>query len=761
MLPVRRICVIFCIIIYLTDFVLSQYNNPFGEGLSGLDVSFLHEIAVALDPSLQSRQASIPGTWNQNQAGTPASAPATVPSLGSTGIAPTCSGKDGFFPDYSQNCRVYYRCSPSGRMARFECPMNFVFSEHLKKCDSPERVTCTTSKPVAVSEPVAAQPAPPIQTRSILPESSILGGGLWPAGLPPVAIEGASGFYEPLLSAASERPHLLLDGLPSLPTVKIMGEPRAPLDMDPDLCFGRANQYIPDADTGCRGYILCPSIFGNRFQSFFCPQGMRFDTKAESCLPRTAVRCMEVERLFPLNVGTNLGGGNLFPGLLPVATPLPPGTAETVTAPGPKAPCYGKTGFVPDHLQHCRVYYYCNAEGAALNLTCPPEMIFNPNVQNCDFIQTAPECKAQLQQQQQQLPGNSNGSPSAPQKIAPETVKPIEHTESPWSNPATRLSPLRQVVPPVNNKPAMPNPAGHKARTPGLLTLSTLSHIPGPGYTHSKYNYLDNRISGYAPMSKTPPKISVFNTPTQLEGFGTPELSKFPMKTFGNAVNTGNGFAVKPSVVIPEVLVAKRIGLTIPGSAVTVYETECDGTLNYYIEPDSACRIYHYCHTNLTMETFSCPPTEIFLLANKGCVPIGAAVCVDSLSGDAREILHKNWEATTLAPSVPPTLPFPQGVGDPFSSTVPFPMAQPGTSPKPGIAAAPEPQCVPGMTGLHGDASANCLKYYECHIDGSMITHSCPINLKFNNILKACDWPEYLDAQCNEIRPLSVPQQSV
>lgn len=74
-----------------------------------------------------------------------------------------------------------------------------------------------------------------------------------------------------------------------------------------------------------------------------------------------------------------------------------------------------------------------------------------------------------------------------------------------------------------------------------------------------------------------------------LEGFGAPDPFGLPSGIFANRVNTGNPYGKQPDPS-PFQLAPRFVGLTAFGSPVTFYETECDGSLNHYIEPDSGCR---------------------------------------------------------------------------------------------------------------------------------------------------------------------------
>lgn len=105
-------------------------------------------------------------------------------------------------------------------MAKFECPMNYVFSEQLRKCEAPEKVTCGQAKTTTTTT-AAPPPLPPIQRKSVLPDfATSLGSGGLSGILSGLPLEGAGGLYEPLLSSATERPILAVDSL--LPAVKIM-----------------------------------------------------------------------------------------------------------------------------------------------------------------------------------------------------------------------------------------------------------------------------------------------------------------------------------------------------------------------------------------------------------------------------------------------------------------------------------------------------------------------------------------------------------
>ncbi|OQV21616.1 putative Alpha-1,3-mannosyl-glycoprotein 4-beta-N-acetylglucosaminyltransferase B [Hypsibius exemplaris] len=781
------------------NFVSSQQSNQYGSpigaeggtggglgGLSGLDANILREIAAALNPARQyqgeqteSPQPAQTTNWGQSLQ--------SQPSIFSAGVSPSCTGKGGFFPDYSQKCRVYYRCSPSGRMARFECPMNYVFSEQLKRCDQPERVACTGK---------AYESLQPQSARAILPDNPGYGASEPPGYGQPIATAGtqhrlhsgngglnqithapptnswsptltyndqASGFYETLLSAVNEHSYA------RQPPIKIMGDPQVTLDMDPDICFGRTGQYIPDPDTGCRGYVKCPADFAKPFDSFICPTGMRFDMKTEQCLPRGQVRCMEVERLLPPGFGLDVfartnptGNPSMSEGLPAAAAPPRLGSPSHQPPAGVTlSPCAGKTGFVPDYSHQCKVYYYCNADGTSLNLTCPAEMVFNPALQSCDFFQTAPECKVPIPtpQKMRPLPGvdPALGTAAAVTTVTPATTtvgggvgagKPSESrlSTSPTSNQIYKqpraLLPFLHVT--ASGAPTKrPSPGVENQSTllsPGLL-ISLPDH---PNEPPSSLNHVGSNGS--------PPQPDTRN----LEGFGHPEPVvsranpmqthvKWPAETMSNKVNTGPEFAKFPLDLSPQVgFLPKRIGQSMPGSGLpTFYETECDGTVGFYIEPEAGCRIYHFCHSNMTMETFSCPANEVFLLRTKSCVSNTMALCIDKLSGDARDILHKNWDATTLTPVATTSAPVLAAQSEVLPVTIPAPVP----APQPSVG-----KCHPGVNGMYGDMATQCVTYTECAVDGGLITHRCPPNLKFNSNLKACDWPEYIDVNCNEIK---------
>ena len=195
-------------------------------------MGILREIAAALNipgltqqptienapvPSVNSPVNPTQGNWYQSAPQTGTQTDTTMFSGGM--VSPSCTGKGGFFPDYTQGCRIYYRCSPDGRMARFECPLNYIFSEQLRKCDVPELVTCGVNSQKPVHTPFVNHQS-----------SHSLGSN--PTAWPTLTHnENGGGLYESLLGAVTER----FEGY-GQPAIKIM--------VCSKYCPGRFEFYI-------------------------------------------------------------------------------------------------------------------------------------------------------------------------------------------------------------------------------------------------------------------------------------------------------------------------------------------------------------------------------------------------------------------------------------------------------------------------------------------------------------------------------------
>ncbi|CAG7716047.1 unnamed protein product [Allacma fusca] len=79
----------------------------------------------------------------------------------------------------------------------------------------------------------------------------------------------------------------------------------------------------------------------------------------------------------------------------PATTTTTPKPNPPTGTPGPTPPsddfvCPKDEGLFPNP-KDCSTYYQCNAGHAFLE-DCPPDLVFNPRTENCDYLENVPEC---------------------------------------------------------------------------------------------------------------------------------------------------------------------------------------------------------------------------------------------------------------------------------------------------------------------------------------------------------------------------------
>ncbi|OQV21631.1 hypothetical protein BV898_04531 [Hypsibius exemplaris] len=56
-----------------------------------------------------------------------------------------CLGRQGYFPDVSQRCNVYFFCDPAGEALKFQCPLDLAFDRREQACVLPASTNCSVA----------------------------------------------------------------------------------------------------------------------------------------------------------------------------------------------------------------------------------------------------------------------------------------------------------------------------------------------------------------------------------------------------------------------------------------------------------------------------------------------------------------------------------------------------------------------------------------------------------------------------------------
>ncbi|CAG7786435.1 unnamed protein product [Allacma fusca] len=351
-----------------------------------------------------------------------------------------CPGKEESLHPHPTDCHKFYECS-NGDAYLFRCDGNLYFDPSTGMCDWPENVDCKASPTSRMKRP--------LELSECLGKGnySCTDNGAWPheelceyyydcwegAATLCRCIDGYlfdlewRGCNYPEMVDCGDRINPGTAPTPAPKTTTTAGTgPTQPSD---DFVCPKDEGLFPNPKD-CSTYYQC-----NEGYPFLedCPPDLVFN-------PRT-LYCDYLENVPECN-------GN------PATTTTTPKTSPPTGTPGPTPPgddfvCPKDEGLFPNP-KDCSTYYQCNAGHAFLE-DCPPDLVFNPRTENCDYLENVPECN-----------GNPVTTTTTP-KPNPPTGSPDPTTELPTSSPPVTGQPPTTAPPGEFTCPGKdglyPNPA--------------------------------------------------------------------------------------------------------------------------------------------------------------------------------------------------------------------------------------------------------------------------------------------------------------
>lgn len=363
----------------------------------------------------------------------------TCPQLPPT--TPPCQNQtDGYYPDYSHDCKAYYRCSNGSMSGEWRCEDGAVWDTSTGSCGRGSSLVCSPQSCWGL--PDGPHPAPAssctsyftcnngVRTDHVCPYSTIFDYSLKrcvaststvcyeqacegrPNGLYAAPHAPCHAFFRCFIGALAQLDecprHQIFDGIECVTpsNFSCWGEGRG-------SCEGREDGFHVAANSDCRGFFLCRSK--QFIRAFRCSQGLVFN--GQRCVDDQNSICTSRPRLpdcstkidgyytlektgcktfFHCRAGNKLSehtcpGSNVFNGeqcVDPVLYPCP-------SRAGPQHPrnltnrvvrsrrtrdadCSSRpNGYYVDMVSHCTRFYYCRAGTKEITHSCPSQQKFN------------------------------------------------------------------------------------------------------------------------------------------------------------------------------------------------------------------------------------------------------------------------------------------------------------------------------------------------------------------------------------------------
>lgn len=307
-------------------------------------------------------------------ASTSTSTPITTTTMESISTGFPCPG-DGNFPIPGECSSNYFICV-DGNSFPATCPGNTIFDPLVLQCVVPDDASCsvqssTTMSPfICVGDGVFAIP-----NQCTADYYICVGGVAYPATCPGDSI------FDPELNLCvpSEVASCLTTTAPSITTA---GPFTCPAD---EGSFAIPGSCGPD-------YIIC--IGGTPF-AVMCPGNGIFDPLVLLCVLPEEASCQPLTTGGPTQTtGAPESTTEALSTIHPTQPTFPPTTPEMTTestnSTNEPFVCPSPDGFFANPYD-CESYYVCSNDRPILQF-CPPSLVFNPALGQCDYPLNVPEC---------------------------------------------------------------------------------------------------------------------------------------------------------------------------------------------------------------------------------------------------------------------------------------------------------------------------------------------------------------------------------